>query len=241
MAPEDLGRVIGRQGRTAAALRTLVALAADVAGDQGAGRVPRGAPVRRGSRTALHRQDERGRRADPGRRGGEAARVARTRGGQPGDRLRRRAVRAGRAVLLIEVEGRLQPLTVSSLRFHQGRPIVGVRRRRVGRGGRAAGAAGAVDSRGGSAGARGRALLPLGPRGLPGRRRPEGHASGASRGWHDEAGAALLVVGTGRDEVLVPLADRDLPGDRPGRPAHRDRSAGGTAGAQRGAHGGGAC
>lgn len=32
MAPEDLGRVIGRQGRTAQALRTLVALAADRAG-----------------------------------------------------------------------------------------------------------------------------------------------------------------------------------------------------------------
>lgn len=32
MAPTDLGRVIGRQGRTAAALRTLVGLAADLAG-----------------------------------------------------------------------------------------------------------------------------------------------------------------------------------------------------------------
>jgi predicted RNA-binding protein YlqC (UPF0109 family) len=32
MAPDDLGRVIGRQGRTAAALRTLVGLAADLAG-----------------------------------------------------------------------------------------------------------------------------------------------------------------------------------------------------------------
>jgi uncharacterized protein len=32
MAPDDLGRVIGRQGRTAAALRTLVGLAADRAG-----------------------------------------------------------------------------------------------------------------------------------------------------------------------------------------------------------------
>ena len=32
MAPGDLGRVIGRQGRTAAALRTLVATAADLEG-----------------------------------------------------------------------------------------------------------------------------------------------------------------------------------------------------------------
>jgi predicted RNA-binding protein YlqC (UPF0109 family) len=32
MAPDDMGRVIGRQGRSAAALRTLVALAADRAG-----------------------------------------------------------------------------------------------------------------------------------------------------------------------------------------------------------------
>ena len=32
MAPGDLGRVIGRQGRTAAALRTLVATAADLDG-----------------------------------------------------------------------------------------------------------------------------------------------------------------------------------------------------------------
>jgi predicted RNA-binding protein YlqC (UPF0109 family) len=32
MAPEDLGRVIGRQGRTAQALRTLVGLAAERAG-----------------------------------------------------------------------------------------------------------------------------------------------------------------------------------------------------------------
>jgi uncharacterized protein len=32
MAPGDLGRVIGRQGRTAAALRTLVAVAAEHAG-----------------------------------------------------------------------------------------------------------------------------------------------------------------------------------------------------------------
>jgi predicted RNA-binding protein YlqC (UPF0109 family) len=32
MAPEDLGRVIGRQGRTAQAMRMLVALAADRAG-----------------------------------------------------------------------------------------------------------------------------------------------------------------------------------------------------------------
>lgn len=32
MAPGDLGRVIGRQGRTAAALRTLVAAAADLEG-----------------------------------------------------------------------------------------------------------------------------------------------------------------------------------------------------------------
>ena len=32
MAPGDLGRVIGRQGRTATALRTLVATAADLEG-----------------------------------------------------------------------------------------------------------------------------------------------------------------------------------------------------------------
>jgi uncharacterized protein len=32
MAPGDIGRVIGRQGRTAQAIRTLVALAADRAG-----------------------------------------------------------------------------------------------------------------------------------------------------------------------------------------------------------------
>jgi len=32
MAPGDLGRVIGRQGRTAAALRTLVTLAAELDG-----------------------------------------------------------------------------------------------------------------------------------------------------------------------------------------------------------------
>jgi uncharacterized protein len=32
MAPGDLGRVIGRQGRTAAAMRTLVALAAELDG-----------------------------------------------------------------------------------------------------------------------------------------------------------------------------------------------------------------
>jgi uncharacterized protein len=32
MAPGDLGRVIGRQGRTAAALRTLVTLAAELEG-----------------------------------------------------------------------------------------------------------------------------------------------------------------------------------------------------------------
>ncbi len=32
MAPGDLGRVIGRQGRTAAALRTLVGTAADLEG-----------------------------------------------------------------------------------------------------------------------------------------------------------------------------------------------------------------
>jgi len=32
MAPGDLGRVIGRQGRTAAALRTLVGAAADLEG-----------------------------------------------------------------------------------------------------------------------------------------------------------------------------------------------------------------
>lgn len=32
MAPGDLGRVIGRQGRTAGALRTLVAAAADLEG-----------------------------------------------------------------------------------------------------------------------------------------------------------------------------------------------------------------
>ena len=32
MGPGDLGRVIGRQGRTAAAIRTLVALAAEIEG-----------------------------------------------------------------------------------------------------------------------------------------------------------------------------------------------------------------
>lgn len=32
MAPGDLGRVIGRQGRTAAAIRTLVAMAAELDG-----------------------------------------------------------------------------------------------------------------------------------------------------------------------------------------------------------------
>lgn len=32
MAPGDLGRVIGRQGRTAAAIRTVVALAAELEG-----------------------------------------------------------------------------------------------------------------------------------------------------------------------------------------------------------------
>ena len=35
MAPGDLGRVIGRQGRTAAALRTLVAPTAELEGDEG--------------------------------------------------------------------------------------------------------------------------------------------------------------------------------------------------------------
>jgi predicted RNA-binding protein YlqC (UPF0109 family) len=34
VAPEDLGRVIGRQGRTATALRTLVAATADHHGQQ---------------------------------------------------------------------------------------------------------------------------------------------------------------------------------------------------------------
>lgn len=34
VAPGDLGRVIGRQGRTAAALRTLLAAAADVDGQR---------------------------------------------------------------------------------------------------------------------------------------------------------------------------------------------------------------
>jgi uncharacterized protein len=34
VAPGDLGRVIGRQGRTAAALRTLLAVAADVDGQR---------------------------------------------------------------------------------------------------------------------------------------------------------------------------------------------------------------
>jgi predicted RNA-binding protein YlqC (UPF0109 family) len=34
VAPNDLGRVIGRQGRTAAALRTLLAAAADVDGQR---------------------------------------------------------------------------------------------------------------------------------------------------------------------------------------------------------------
>ncbi len=34
VAPEDLGRVIGRQGRTAAALRTLVAATAEHHGQQ---------------------------------------------------------------------------------------------------------------------------------------------------------------------------------------------------------------
>ena len=41
MAPGDLGRVIGRQGRTAAALRTLVAATAELEGAQGHARVPR--------------------------------------------------------------------------------------------------------------------------------------------------------------------------------------------------------
>ena len=36
MAPGDLGRVIGRQGRTAAALRTLVTSAAELDGHKGA-------------------------------------------------------------------------------------------------------------------------------------------------------------------------------------------------------------
>ena len=34
VAPEDLGRVIGRQGRTASAMRTLVALTAELHGEQ---------------------------------------------------------------------------------------------------------------------------------------------------------------------------------------------------------------
>ncbi len=46
VAPDDLGRVIGRQGRTAAAIRTLVAAAAE----------------RDGVRATLEIRDERGRR-----------------------------------------------------------------------------------------------------------------------------------------------------------------------------------
>ena len=41
MAPGDLGRVIGRQGRTAAAMRTLVSATAELDGDEGDARVPR--------------------------------------------------------------------------------------------------------------------------------------------------------------------------------------------------------
>ncbi len=46
VAPDDLGRVIGRQGRTAAAMRTLVAAAAE----------------HDGQRATLEIRDERGRR-----------------------------------------------------------------------------------------------------------------------------------------------------------------------------------
>jgi uncharacterized protein len=34
-APSDMGKIIGRQGRTAAALRTLVSLAAEQSGTRG--------------------------------------------------------------------------------------------------------------------------------------------------------------------------------------------------------------
>jgi predicted RNA-binding protein YlqC (UPF0109 family) len=54
LAPDDLGRLIGRQGRTVAALRTLASAAAEMDGlkamvevrDEGGGRRPR--PPRRG-------------------------------------------------------------------------------------------------------------------------------------------------------------------------------------------------
>jgi 16S rRNA processing protein RimM len=110
------------------------------------------------------------------------------------------------AAVLIEVEGRLRPLTVSSLRFHQARPIIGFE---------------GVDSVEAAERLAQQALWI---------READRPALEAGRYYHSElegclvqtaggalvgrvarvadvGGGPLLVVGAGRDEVLIPLAD----------------------------------
>jgi 16S rRNA processing protein RimM len=123
------------------------------------------------------------------------------------------------ATVLLSMQGRLQPMTVTSLRFHQGRPIVGFD---------------GVESI--------EAAEPLAQQALW-IREADRPALADGRYYHsdlvgcevrtttaavvgqvtrvqDEGGTALLVVGgEGRDEVLVPLVDRicveiDAPGRR---------------------------
>ncbi len=84
MAPGELGRVIGRQGRTATALRTLAAAAGELDGPEGHRRFPRRVGRRPGRWTGAthgHRRPHRPAAGQP-RPGGRRSR----------DRLRRRTV-----------------------------------------------------------------------------------------------------------------------------------------------------
>ena len=217
VGPGELGKVIGKQGRTAAALRTLAATAAEKEGTTVTLEIPRRPAVNWDDMAVV------GRIARPHGIRGQVILNAET--DFPEERFQ-----PGNEVF-IERRGGVEPLTLTTVRFHRGRPIVGVS------------GVESIDEAQELAGLELRVpaerlvRLPAGTfyrHDLVGCRveTRAGTVVGIVSDVDGTLAASRLVVTSDDGEILIPLVSADLPGDRRGGQAHRDRPARGTAGAE---------
>ena len=232
MAPGDLGRVIGRQGRTAAALRTLVAVAAEHAGVKAQLEFRDAAAGVALTWRAAERAG--GRRSDPRRPDRPPARTARRGGEQAGDRFPRRAVRAGRGAAAAKAgqtpATRARSTTCASTRDGRSSGSRGSRRSRRPSSlrGSSCGFAARIARRCRPGSSITTDLVGCRVETVGGQRGRNGSRVEGPRGM-----SLLVVKGEGRGARSARRGD--LPGDRPGGAADGHRSAGGIAGVERAA------
>ena len=184
MAPGDMGRVIGRQGRTAQAVRTLANLAAEMDGRKVERRISRLAAAACRSRDADAMDDLL-----------VVGRVARAHGNEgqvivnPETDFPDERFAAGRVLWSSRRDDRRRR-RIASVRFQQGRPIVGFEGVETMDDGRSAGRRGVEGAGRGDAAAAGGDVLPSRAGRLRGKDTRRRARSAASRAWKGRWNAA---------------------------------------------------